>query len=129
MDSDGISVYHRIGAEEKLRELVRAFYHIMETDPEARECLATHAGRDLAQSAEKLTMFLSGIFGGPPLYHEKFGHPRLRMRHFPFAIGEAEARQWLACMLKAMDRVGIAREIQEELLPYFREVTTHLRNR
>lgn len=129
MESVGTSLYEKIGGSEKLTELVRAFYRIMETDPNAKECFATHHGRDIAQSAEKLSMFLSGITGGPQLYQEKFGHPRLRMRHFPFSISDKEAGQWLYCMLKAMDEVGIAKAIQEDLIPYFRQVTAHLRNR
>jgi hemoglobin len=74
-------------------------------------------------------MFLSGILGGPPLYHEKIGHPRLRMRHFPFGIGEKESDQWLYCMLKAMDEAKIPKDVQDEMAPYFRQVTGHLRNR
>ncbi|MFL5785903.1 MAG: group II truncated hemoglobin [Bacteriovoracaceae bacterium] len=129
MNNVGPSLYERIGGEEKLTELVRTFYHIMSTDPMAKECFATHAGKDIAHSGEKLIMFLSGITGGPPLYHEKIGHPRLRMRHFPFQIGEKEATQWLYCMIKAMDEVKIDRDVQEEIIPYFRQVTTHLRNK
>lgn len=129
MDSVGNTIFEKIGGEAGLKTLVDTFYHIMSTDPFAKDCFATHAGRDIAHSAEKLTMFLSGILGGPPLYHEKFGHPRLRMRHFPFTIGEKEASQWLYCMLKAMDEVKIDREIQEQMIPYFRQVTGHLRNR
>ncbi len=129
MDSVGTSLYDRLGGEEKLTELVKTFYHIMATDPAAKECFATHAGKDISGSAEKLTMFLSGITGGPPTYHEKHGHPRLRMRHSPFAIGEKEASQWLYCMLKAMDEVRIDRDIQDEMIPYFRQVTEFLRNR
>ncbi|MES2526931.1 MAG: group II truncated hemoglobin [Bdellovibrionota bacterium] len=129
MESVGTSVFDRIGGMEKLSELVKTFYHIMATDPMAKECFATHDGKDIAHSAEKLTMFLSGIMGGPPIYHETYGHPRLRMRHGPFAIGEKEAVQWLYCMLKAMDEVKIDRDIQEEIIPYFRHVTDFLRNR
>lgn len=129
MESVGTSLYDRLGGENKLIELVKTFYQIMATDPLAKECFATHAGKDLADSAEKLTLFLSGIMGGPPTYHEKHGHPRLRMRHGPFAIGEKEASQWLYCMLKAMDDMKIDRDIQEEIIPYFRQVTDFLRNR
>lgn len=129
MDSVGISLYERLGGEEKLKELIKTFYHIMATDPFAKDCFLTHEGRDINHSAEKLMMFLSGIMGGPPLYHEKIGHPRLRMRHSPFGIGEKESTQWLYCMLKAMDEVRIDRGLQEEMIPYFRQVTEMLRNR
>ena len=129
MESVGTPVYDRLGGEIGLKSLVDTFYRIMATDPMAKECFATHEGRDTAYSAEKLYMFLSGIFGGPPIYHEKIGHPRLRMRHGPFAIGEKEASQWLYCMLRAMDEVKIDRDIQEEIIPYFRQVADMLRNR
>ncbi len=129
MDSVGTSVFDRIGGEEGLKKLVKTFYHIMSTDPLARECFATHAGKDIAHSAEKLSMFLSGIFGGPPTYHEQFGHPRLRMRHFPFGIGEKEAAQWLYCMVKAMEMERIPEDAREMMTGYFKQVTDHLRNR
>ncbi len=129
MDSVGTSLFERLGGEEKLTELVKTFYHVMATDPMAKECFATHAGKDVTESTEKLTMFLSGIMGGPPAYHDKYGHPRLRMRHAPFAIGEKEANQWLYCMLKAMDEVKIERGIQGEIIPYFKQVAEFLRNR
>lgn len=129
MESDGISLFERIGGEVRLRSLVSRFYEIMSSDPEARECFLTHAGRDLSESAEKLSLFLTGILGGPPLYEERYGHPRLRMRHFPFAISDREADQWLYCMTRALAVEGIPEEIQKDLLPYFRQVTLHLRNR
>lgn len=129
MDSVGPSIYERMGGESRLRSLVEVFYRTMATDPMAKECFATHHGRDTHQSAEKLFMFLSGITGGPPLYHEKIGHPRLRMRHGTFSIGEKEADQWLYCMKKAMDEVKLDQQIQDEMAPYFRQVTDMLRNR
>lgn len=129
MDSVGDSLFGKIGGEAGLKKLVDTFYHIMATDPFAKDCFATHAGKEVAHSAEKLSMFLSGIMGGPPLYHEKFGHPRLRMRHLPFTITEKEADQWLYCMLKAMDEVGIEKSVQDQMIPYFRQVTSHLRNK
>jgi hemoglobin len=129
MDSVGTSLYDRIGGEEKLTDLVNTFYLIMATDPLAKDCFATHSGKEITESAAKLTMFLSGIMGGPPTYHEKHGHPRLRMRHSPFSIGENEAAQWLYCMLRALDEVKIDRDVQDEIIPYFRQVAEFLRNR
>lgn len=129
MDSVGTSVYERMGGEASFKNLVAVFYRIMATDPVAKDCFATHHGRDITQSAEKLFMFLSGIMGGPPLYHEKIGHPRLRMRHGTFSIGENESDQWLYCMLKAMEEVKLDSNIQDEMIPYFRQVTDMLRNR
>ncbi len=129
MDFVGLTLYERFGGEERLTLLVKTFYRIMSTDPLARDCFATHEGKDIAHSAEKLAMFLSGIMGGPQSYQEKYGHPRLRMRHMPFAIGDKEAEQWLYCMKKAMEEVKVPQEVQEEMAPYFAQVTGHLRNR
>src|SRR5215204_3170834 len=80
------SLYEMLGGETGLRSLVNRFYDLMDSSPEAEKIRAFHA-KSLNQSREKLFMFLSGWSGGPQLYIERFGHPRLRMRHMPFAIG------------------------------------------
>ncbi|WP_345306192.1 group II truncated hemoglobin [Candidatus Villigracilis saccharophilus] len=99
------SLYDLIGGETGLRTLVDRFYDLMDTSPEARDIRALHA-KSLNQSREKLFMFLSGWSGGPSLYIEKYGHPRLRQRHMPFSIGDVERDQWLWCMNKALDESG-----------------------
>lgn len=119
-------MFEEIGGHEAIKNLVHDFYDIMQTDPKASDCLATHIGRDLKDSEEKLTFFLSGWTGGPQLYLEKFGHPRLRMRHAPFRIGEKEAEQWLYCMKEALLRSSIQEEVQKKLLDAFLHVTTML---
>lgn len=73
-------------------------------------------------------MFLSGWSGGPQLYTEKFGHPRLRMRHMPFAIGSVERDQWLWCMNKALDEGGYDPRVVEFLKTRFAEVADFMRN-
>ena len=73
-------------------------------------------------------MFLSGWSGGPQLYIEKFGHPRLRMRHMPFAIGAVERDQWLWCMNKAVDESGLDPRVVELLKSRFGEVADFMRN-
>lgn len=119
-------MYERIGGFEVIDKLVNDFYEIMSTDPVAEDCFATHSGRDIRDSAEKLKFFLSGWTGGPQLYMEKYGHPRLRMRHFPFKIGPKEADQWLYCMRKALLKSSIDPGMQEQLLNAFNQVTTML---
>jgi hemoglobin len=119
-------MYEKIGGFEVIDKLVNDFYEIMSTDPVAEDCMATHSGRDIRDSAEKLKFFLSGWTGGPQLYLEKHGHPRLRMRHFPFKIGPKEADQWLYCMRKALLKSPIDPGIQEQLLNAFLQVTTML---
>jgi hemoglobin len=84
---DARSHYERIGGETKVRELVQRFYLLMDELPETHGIRKMHAA-DLGGAENKLFMFLSGWMGGPQLFVEKFGHPRLRMRHLPFSIGD-----------------------------------------
>ena len=112
-------MYEAIGGEAVIEKLVDDFYLIMSTDPKARDCFDTHEGRDLEHSAVKLKAFLSGWLGGPQLYLEKFGHPRLRMRHSPFSISEKEAGQWLYCMKEALGRSSMPAELQAEIFGAF----------
>ena len=121
-------MYDEVGGFPVLEKLVEDFYHIMATDPEAHECHATHAGKDVRESAEKLKFFLSGWLGGPQLYLEKYGHPRLRMRHFPFSIGEAEEAQWLYCMEKALSLSTIPQPMQKDMMEAFERVAHMVRN-
>ena len=115
-------MYNEIGGFDVIEKLVNDFYEIMSTDPVAQDCFATHSGKDIRESAEKLKFFLSGWTGGPQLYLEKYGHPRLRMRHFPFTIGPKEGDQWLYCMRKALSRSNIQPGIQEQLMASFEQV-------
>lgn len=122
------SLYDLIGGEVKLRALVDRFYEIMDVSPEAKDIRAYHA-KSLVQSREKLFMFLSGWSGGPGLYMEKYGHPRLRMRHNPFAIGVRERDQWLWCMNKALDESDLLPQVKEHLKTRFAEVADFMRNK
>ena len=73
-------------------------------------------------------MCLSGWMGGPPLYEMKWGHPRLRMRHSPFTIGDEEAAEWMGCMKKAFERAEISEPLSEFLAKQFEGVALHMRN-
>ncbi|MBX3645126.1 MAG: group II truncated hemoglobin [Rubrivivax sp.] len=95
------SVYTRLGGEPAVRALVERFYVLMDELPEAQAVRRLHPP-SLQRSADSLFKFLSGWFGGPPLYVRERGHPRLRMRHLPFAIGRAERDQWMLCMRQAL---------------------------
>lgn len=101
LSKDKITPYQRIGGEPAVRALVKRFYQLMDELPEAYGVRKLHP-RDLSGSEEKLYLYLTGWLGGPQLYVEKFGHPRLRARHLPFAIGGTERDQWLLCMRQAM---------------------------
>lgn len=122
-------MFERIGGFEVIDKLVDDFYHIMSTDPKAAECFATHKGRDIRIAAEKLKFFLSGWTGGPQLYLEKYGHPRLRARHFPFVIGTQEGEQWLYCMRKALANSSIDPGVQEELMSAFTHIAKMVKNK
>lgn len=101
LSENKVTPYQRIGGEPTVRAIVKRFYELMDTLPEAYGVRKMHP-KDLAGSEEKLYLYLTGWLGGPQLYVEKFGHPRLRQRHLPFAIGGAERDQWLMCMRQAM---------------------------
>lgn len=101
LSKDKITPYQRIGGEPAVRAIVKRFYELMDTLPEAYGVRKLHP-KDLAGSEEKLYLYLTGWLGGPQLYVEKFGHPRLRQRHLPFTIGSQERDQWLLCMRQAM---------------------------
>ncbi|HEY1181132.1 MAG TPA: group II truncated hemoglobin, partial [Rhodocyclaceae bacterium] len=92
-----VTPYEAIGGEAGVRRLVQRFYALMDELPEAYAIRKLHP-EDLSGSEEKLFMYLSGYLGGPQLFVEKFGHPMLRARHLPFAIGKNEAEQWMMCM-------------------------------
>jgi hemoglobin len=120
--------YHRLGGEDIIRRLVDRFYDLMDEDPDYYGIRKMHA-QDLTEARNKLFMFLSGWTGGPQLYMEKFGHPRLRQRHMPFAIGESERDQWMACMQRAMDEVGVDENLRQELTAAFWKTADFMRNK
>ena len=120
--------YDRIGGEATIRALVERFYELMDTLPETQPIRQMHA-KDLRVSREKLFMFLSGWLGGPQLYMEKYGHPRLRQRHQPFAVGSAARDQWMRCMVQAMADVGIEEGQRKELEAAFFKTADFMRNK
>lgn len=122
------SLYELLGGEKGVRSLVDRFYDLMDSAPEAQNIRSLHA-KSLKQSREKLFMFLSGWSGGPQLYIQQFGHPRLRMRHMPFSIGAVEREEWLWCMNKALDESELDPRVVEYLKNHFAQATDFLRNR
>ena len=122
------SAFDLIGGDTRLRELVDRFYDLMDIDPAFAGIRAMHP-TPLDGSRDKLYWFLSGWTGGPSLYIERFGHPRLRARHFPYAIASGERDQWLRCMALAMQDVGIAEALQERLMQSFYETADWMRNK
>ena len=117
-----------IGGEARIRPLVDRFYDLMELEPGYAALRATH-GDTLDKARDHLFWFLCGWLGGPQHYVERFGHPRLRMRHMPFSIGILERDQWLACMDQAMGETGVPDDLRERLRGSFFQTADWMRNR
>ncbi len=127
ISNDTRTHYERIGGEPKVRALVQRFYQLMDELPEAQRIRKMHH-ISLKNSEDKLFMFLSGWMGGPQLFVEKFGHPRLRQRHLPFSIGDAERDQWMLCMTQAMQDVVEDEVLRKELTAALSKVADFMRN-
>lgn len=121
------SPYQRVGGAEGVRRLVTRFYDLMSELPEAAHVLRMHPP-ELTGSREKLFDFLSGWLGGPQLFMEKRGHPRLRMRHMPFAIDDGARDAWMACMRRAIDECIDDADLRVTLKSAFQRMADHLRN-
>ncbi len=119
--------YEALGGSVILRTLVDRFYDIMASDPRAAGIQAMHP-QNTTLIREKLFEFLSGWLGGPQLFIEKYGHPRLRGRHMPFAIGESERDQWMLCMLQAMAEIEMTDELRSHLEEAFMKTADFMRN-
>lgn len=120
--------YERIGGEKAVRQLVEHFYQIMSETPQTDVIRKLHP-EDIQSSENKLFWFLSGWLGGPQLYVEKFGHPRLRARHLPFSIGIEERDQWLYCMAQALKKMDLEPLFAEQLIASFAQTADFMRNR
>ena len=123
---DAATPYEEIGGGHAVDALSEAFYDLIE---EESPTLRTMLPASTRNTRKKFAMYLSGWLGGPPLYEEKWGHPRLRMRHMPFPIGAGEADEWMRCMRKALDRAGVGGPLRSFLEQRFGELALHMRNR
>ncbi len=110
-----ISFYEAAGGEETFSRLTRLFYQRVAADPELR---AVYPSKNLGPAEEHLRLFLIQYWGGPATYNELRGHPRLRMRHRHFVIGEAERDAWLRHMRAALDEIGLPPELDGQLWDY-----------
>lgn len=128
MSSETITLYEAIGGDQTVRALARRFYELMDSLPEAKRCRAIHPA-DLSRSEDKLYDYLTGYLGGPPVYVEKYGHPRLRARHFAAPIGVAERDEWLLCFRKAMEETIDNPKLREIIWPPVERLAHHMQNR
>ncbi len=127
-DAKSPTPFELIGGEAGVRELVDRFYDLMEMEPEFAGIRALHPNT-LEGSRDKLFWFLCGWMGGPDHYVQRFGHPRLRARHLPFPIASSERDQWLTCMARAMQDVGVGQPLFDRLLESFHGTADWMRNR
>lgn len=119
------TIYAQAGGTETFERLVRGFYERVATDPVLRPMYPA----DLEPPRERLTLFLIQYFGGPNTYSQRRGQPRLRMRHFPFAIDQAARDRWVAHMLASLDSLGLAAPVRDEMRRYFQDGATFMINR
>jgi hemoglobin len=121
------TAFDQVGGEAVVRALVERFYDLMDLEPQYAALRAAH-GDSLVQARDKTFWFLCGWMGGPQHYTERFGHPRLRMRHMPFKIGILERDQWLACMDQAMGEVRVPDTLRARLQQSFFQTADWMRN-
>jgi hemoglobin len=121
------SAYQAIGGEPVVRRLAERFYDIMESAPEAKELLALHP-QPLHRIRQRFYEFLTGWLGGPSLYEDKYGHPRLRARHLPFKIDSRMRDQWMFCMSRAIDQEIGSPLLRQQLYRAFASLADHMRN-
>jgi hemoglobin len=118
------NVYDMVGGDATFLKLVDAFYARVESDDLLRPLFPA----DMEPGKRWQFLFLTQFFGGPTRYAEERGHPRLRMRHFPFPIDEARRNRWLAHMCAAIDEVGISEPARNIMREYFERASTHMIN-
>ena len=121
-----LTVYDRVGGMPFFERLVDRFYDGVAADPVLRPVYPDH---DLSGARHRLTLFLAQYWGGPRTYDEERGHPRLRMRHFPFAIGPAERDRWLVHMRAAIADLAPPADVADALDRYFDNAAEAMRNR
>jgi hemoglobin len=119
------SFYDAVGGEEVFHQIIARFYAEVAKDEVLRPL---YPEEDLGPAEERLRMFLVQYWGGPHTYSDRRGHPRLRMRHAPFAIGPIERDAWLRCMRVAVDEAGLSDKHREQLWAYLEMAANSLMN-
>jgi hemoglobin len=117
--------FERAGGEQTFRLLVQRFYDGVAMDPLLRPL---YPEEELEPAADRLALFLIQYWGGPNTYSQNRGHPRLRMRHAPFVIGEAERDAWLRHMRSALDSLDLPEDVAGPLWEYLQMAAESMRN-
>jgi hemoglobin len=125
--SEPPSLYDRVGGRPFFTTLTRRFYEGVASDPVLRRLYPSDP-EDLEQARQHLELFLTQFWGGPQDYNEQRGHPRLRMRHAPFAIGSAERDAWVAHMTEAVKAAGLSPLDELQMLGYLTSAADNLIN-
>jgi hemoglobin len=120
--------YAAFGGAAFVAAFTARFYALMDELPEAAACRAVHPP-SLESAREKLTEYLTGWLGGPPLYTDKYGHPRLRMRHFGASIGAEEISGWLACFHRAWGERVAPSALSAAIVEQVEGLARHMANR
>ncbi|TAM91981.1 MAG: globin [Jatrophihabitans sp.] len=119
------SFFEAVGGEQTFRRLVTAFYRGVAADPPLR---ALYPEEDLAGATDRLTLFLIQYWGGPTTYSRTRGHPRLRLRHVPYAITIAQRDAWLRHMRAALDEIALPPQYDTMMWDYLTGAADSLRN-
>ncbi len=127
-DGQQLTLFEAIGGDATVRRLVRRFYELMDTLPEAKACRAVHPP-SLVGSEQKLYEYFTGWTGGPQLYVEKYGHPMLRRRHFAAPIGPEEISGWMACFEAAIAETVSDERYRDVILRQIRQLAGHMQNK
>ena len=122
-----LTPYQQLGGDGPLRQLVDRLYDVMLSESDVRVVRDMH-GDDTTEIRERLFDFLSGWLGGPSRFIEKHGHPRLRVRHRFFRIGESERDQWMFCMRRALADTPMDASLRDRLEQALAQMADHLRN-
>lgn len=121
------TLYERMGGERGVQRMVDGFYHNMHVLEGAQRLKELHQA-NLEETKEKLIMYFTGWFGGPPHYVDRYGHPRLRARHKHVPIGALEQDQWLLCMEKVLQSMKLDQELYRDIMEKILPMADHMRN-
>lgn len=127
MSESSKTLYERMDGAKGVQKMVEGFYHTMHELEGAQRLKELHQA-NLEETKEKLIMYFTGRFGGPPHYVDRFGHPRLRARHKHVPIGALERDQWLLCMEKSLQSMELDQELYRDIMEKISPMADHMRN-